>query len=297
MSDYSLFTDVLTDANHGALPPTIIPFNEDPDAREIGELYRLGRQSMADSVRHMVEAGRRLLEKKESVGHGNWLPWLEANKEVLGFENRRTASRLMEAATKWDVNAPFDEAEARRLNRTIWGNAVRGTAGTGENEWYTPGEYIELVRQVLGVIDLDPATSLAAQEVVQARNFYTEQENGLNHEWHGRVWLNPPYSQPLIGQFICKLLEEWRDGHVMQAILLTHNHTDTPWFHEVAENMTGCCFTRGRVQFYGGGEIAKPTQGQVFSYFGQHVERFEEVFGPFGTCLRPSRNYEGRPCP
>jgi hypothetical protein len=36
------------------------------------------------------------------------------------------------------------------------------TLGTGLNEWFTPAEYIELARQVLGEIDLDPATCEAA---------------------------------------------------------------------------------------------------------------------------------------
>jgi hypothetical protein len=40
---------------------------------------------------------------------------------------------------------------------------VRGTEGTGENEWYTPPKHIDAVRQLFGgVIDLDPASSAAA---------------------------------------------------------------------------------------------------------------------------------------
>ena len=39
---------------------------------------------------------------------------------------------------------------------------VRGTLGTGENEWYAPESYIELARTVLKRIDLDPASSAVA---------------------------------------------------------------------------------------------------------------------------------------
>jgi hypothetical protein len=50
----------------------------------------------------------------------------------------------------------------------------RGTQGKGDNEWFTPVEYLELVRQVLGEIDLDPASTAKAQQRVQAKKFFTK---------------------------------------------------------------------------------------------------------------------------
>jgi DNA N-6-adenine-methyltransferase (Dam)/Protein of unknown function (DUF3102) len=207
----------------------------DPDALAIGELYRLGRQSMIESVHHLIEAGRRLLEKKVSLGHGDFLPWLEANADVLGFDTPRTAQKLIEASIKYDAGVAFTDQKAIEISRAIWGHNVRGTEGTGENEWFTPAEYIEAARAVMGGIDLDPATSVKAQEVVQAEKFYTKKDDGRKHEWHGRVWLNPPYAQPFIAQFVHKLCEERVAGRVTAAIALTHNYTDTTWFHEILQ--------------------------------------------------------------
>ena len=134
---------------------------------------------------------------------------------------------------------------------------VRGTQGTGDNEWYTPAEYIELAREVMGGIDLDPATSAAAQETVHAEKWFDEKTNGLAQEWHGRVWLNPPYAQPFIAEFANKMAMEFSAGRVSEAVMLTHNYTDTAWFHEIASAASAICFTRGRIRFVrDDGEVA-----------------------------------------
>jgi phage N-6-adenine-methyltransferase len=160
---------------------------------------------------------------------------------------------------------------------------VNRTSFTGNNEWFTPDEYIELARAVLGGIDLDPATHRLAQKKVKAAEFFTEEDDGLRQEWFGRVWLNPPYAQPFIAEFVSKLVREVRSGTVSAAIMLTHNYTDTAWFHEAAGVADAICFTRGRVKFYNpAGETAAPTQGQAFFYYGSEVKKFAETFRSIG---------------
>jgi phage N-6-adenine-methyltransferase len=155
--------------------------------------------------------------------------------------------------------------------------------GTGENEWYTPVKYIEAARKVLGVIELDPASSSVAQATVKAERFFTRKDNGLKQEWFGRVWLNPPYTQPEIWEFCKKLTDEVTAGNVTEAILLTHNYTDTAWFHYAEEVAAALCFTRGRIAFEDqNGDTCAPTQGQAFFYFGDNGDRFSEVFMEFG---------------
>lgn len=164
----------------------------------------------------------------------------------------------------------------------------RGATGTGENEWYTPDTYIELARQVLGEIDLDPATSVHAQKLIRASKFYDEASDGLSRHWHGRVWLNPPFAQPAIEHFVLKMVSEYEAKRVKAAVMLTHNYTDTAWFHEAASAATAICFTRGRVKFYKpNGEVAAPTQGQAFFYFGRSPAKFQTVFAPIGFVVVP----------
>lgn len=157
---------------------------------------------------------------------------------------------------------------------------------TGDNEWYTPAEYVEAARDVLGDIDLDPASNDSAQELVRAGRYFTKTDNGLEQEWRGRVWLNPPYAQPLIMDFVSKMVTERKAGRVTGAIMLTNNSADTAWFHEAVKTADAICLTRGRIRFYKtGGETSAPTQGQTFFYFGNDVERFTARFRDIGHVL------------
>ena len=257
----------------------------DPDARDIGELYGKAKSSIVDSVRYQVECGARLSAKKASIPHGQWLPWLEEQKDALGFSDRKTAYRLIKTAEAYGAPAPhLDPAEALKISRQTWGNEHNHRAqGTGENEWYTPAKYIEAARKVLGTIELDPASSSVAQATVKAGRFFTREDNGLTQDWFGKVWLNPPYSQPEIWEFCKKLVDECVAGNVTEAILLTHNYTDTSWFHYAESIATAICFTRGRIAFEDqNGDTCAPTQGQAFFYFGDNGDRFSEVFREFG---------------
>jgi hypothetical protein len=62
--------------------------------------------------------------------------------------------------------------------------------------------------------------------------------------------------------------------------MLTHNYTDTAWFHDAQARAGLLCFTRGRISFVGAS--GPPTQGQAFFYFGADGEKFRAVFSAFG---------------
>src|SRR5262249_26050805 len=142
---------------------------------------------------------------------------------------------------------------------------------------------------VLGDIDLDPASCEFAQQTVKAKKFYTKDDSGLTKPWHGRVWLNPPYTNPLMGQFVAKLLAERNAKRVKAAILLSHNFTDTGWFQNAAMLCQAICFTRGRIAFVSGdGKEQGRGNGQAFIYFGSDTGTFFEVFSEsVGVVVRP----------
>lgn len=153
-------------------------------------------------------------------------------------------------------------------------------------EWYTPSQYVEAAREVMGGIDLDPASCERANETVCAGRYFSEKEDGLQQEWSGRVFLNPPYGG-LCPSFIRKLIEQFQARRVQQAIVLVNAHaTDTSWFGLLWDYTL--CFTDHRIEFFAGtgARSTSSTNGNVFVYMGQHAERFREVFQQFGRIVR-----------
>jgi len=156
---------------------------------------------------------------------------------------------------------------------------------SGENEWYTPDCYIQSARLVMGSIDLDPASSIIANKRVNANKFYTQDEDGLSFDWYGNVWMNPPYSQPLIFQFISKLVES---KEINQAIVLVNNGTETQWGQLLLSNSSAVCFHQSRIRFIDkyGNLGQSPLQGQMICYLGSHVNNFINEFNQYGTTYR-----------
>lgn len=155
------------------------------------------------------------------------------------------------------------------------------------DEWGTPEKYIRLVREVMGAIDLDPASNDYAQQTIRAARYFTREDNGLAQPWTGRVWLNPPYSRGLINRFVDKLVSEWWDGNVTEAIVLTHSKSDTKWFRKLV-NCSICYCDAGRIRHNKGegeGVGNSPPCGSTFFYFGRDSSVFNDVFRDVGNIM------------
>jgi hypothetical protein len=158
---------------------------------------------------------------------------------------------------------------------------------TGDYEWYTPREVLALVRAVLGVIDVDPASCAAAQVNVQARISYTLADDGLRQPWPGKVFLNPPYAFPLVARFIGKLFAEIEAEHTTEAILLVNAATDTDWFQAAFQRADAVCFPDGRIHFvHATRGNNHPCRGQALLYYGGAARDFCAVCASVGVTTR-----------
>lgn len=129
------------------------------------------------------------------------------------------------------------------------------------DEWYTPKYIIDS----LGKFDLDPcAPSVPLFKTAEV--MYNEFDDGLAQKWEGRVWLNPPYSRPLINKFLRRMAEH------NKGVALIFSRTDTELFHtEVFNKATAVKFLKGRIKFLkpNGMEAGTPGCGSVLIAYGE----------------------------
>jgi ParB family chromosome partitioning protein len=227
--------------------------------------WEFGRELLTERVDGKLPVGR-LSEVAEAIG-----------------KSRSEVSHRLTFAEKY----PTEEA-CRNAITTYgsWFAIVNKShvSTSGENEWYTPPQYLEAARRVMGGIDLDPASSDLAQELVQATVYYTKDDDGLTRPWSGRVWMNPPYSKKHIWPFCERLCEFVASGDVTEAVVLVNNATETAAFQRMAELAQAMCFHAKRIKYLNVDLVVAetPVQGQAFIYFGENAEAFHSEFVQFG---------------
>jgi phage N-6-adenine-methyltransferase len=272
-----------------AFVPTITNLEEAQEKRRQAdalEAYLAGTEAhpyMQGITRRMeARIGELLGPEKSKRGRGHKSPHAGNIDSQRVGEFRALASRVRRGMLKYEMNG--DDSPWRSSRRALLlGSGAFSAEATGEYEWYTPAEYIETARRVMGGIDLDPASSAEANEVIGAERYYSAEDDGLAHRWIGRVWMNPPYSRPLVDNFCAKLCDEYTDGNVTQAITLTYAATETGWFHGLAEVAAVLALPRGRIPYWSprdGGSA--PLKGSALFYLGPAVESFRSEFMAHG---------------
>lgn len=146
-------------------------------------------------------------------------------------------------------------------------------------EWYTPADIVQRATKVLDGIDLDPCSNTGTPNV-PAEEHFTEADDGLARDWHGTVYMNPPYGRG-IDQWASKLVTEHEDGRVTAAVALVPARTDTQWFRIFRDHPV--CFLTGRLRFLTSeGETDPAPFPSAAIYLGDREDLFAEVFAQVG---------------
>lgn len=269
--------------------------------RDQAEALRVYAKAASDSLDAANAAAEIKLRAERRAGE--MLAAMEKNKgaavptrshdattlDDLGIDKTQSSRWQREAAVDEDTFVEYIfacQAEGREVTQAGLLKIANGAHvgnNSGNSEWYTPQKYVEAVHEVMGFIDTDPCSCEAANEVVRAETFYTEEQDGLQQEWHGCVYVNPPYGDGTVEEFAVKLLLELDAGRATQAIFLVNNCTETKWFQTLVSHAAAVCFPCGRISFWSPDRASKtPLQGQAILYFGTNAKRFKSVFSGIG---------------
>lgn len=131
------------------------------------------------------------------------------------------------------------------------------------DEYYTPKDLMDK----LGTFDTDPCSPIE-RPFDTARIHYTKEDDGLTKDWEGVVWLNPPYSKPLLDGFVRKLA----DHNNGMALLV--NRTDNLLFYNIIFQKAKSMFVlRKRIKFLTpDGKTKSPMFGSVLVAFGDECD-------------------------
>jgi hypothetical protein len=143
----------------------------------------------------------------------------------------------------------------------------------------------------MGSIDLDPASHEAANELVKAQLFYTLADDGLEQDWHGNVWLNPPYTgghqRSQVPLWMDKLCDEIAASRTVQAcVLLALIHLRHPKVQRlIREHAVSLTFTDHYIKFISSNGVTDDQSpfGSVIIHAG--VSKNPSDFSEFGLTL------------
>jgi len=264
--------DIFTGEFKSAVPVETPPSAIRTDAA-VASLANLGKDTI------------RKIEQIEKVAAPEVKSWAASNEVSINL-----AAQFVSLPEEVQQEAIAVIAENNESVKDVMREAVKKAHvanNSGNNEWYTPAKHIELARLVMGGIDTDPATSEIANRTVKAAKIFTADDDGRAQVWSGRVWMNPPYAQPLMGDFAEAVSSKYESGEIDQACILVNNATETQWFQRMLASASAVCFPKSRIKFVDpqGNASGAPLQGQAIVYMGENVKSFQEAFKAEGKVL------------
>ena len=123
-------------------------------------------------------------------------------------------------------------------------------------DWETPDEIFD----ALDAVHHFTLDVCATDENAKCPRYLTPEMDGLNQDWHGRCWMNPPYGRE-ISKWMQKAYTEVWKRHAASVVCLVPARTDTAWWHDYAMKADEIRLVKGRLKF--GGRDAAPFPSAV----------------------------------
>lgn len=169
------------------------------------------------------------------------------------------------------------------MNSTL--QALTASTGNRHDCWNTPQEVVNDVLTFFNHnLELDPCSDDETNPNVPASRVYTEQTDGLSHEWIAEsVFVNHPYSESKL--WIPYAVSQYECGNAKEIVLLIKVDVSTKWWKSISKYPWVAINKRLK---FGNSRSAAPFQSGIV-YLGKDLRRFVEVFDKYGTAYIPCR--------
>lgn len=165
------------------------------------------------------------------------------------------------------------------------------------NAWCTPQDIVDALASLWGAPDLDPCSN--ERSIVHALTRYALPDDGLSLPWYGKVYCNPPYSDP--GPWVRRCLRHAQQttiGAPNESIACIIDDPSTKWWQSaiwrrdedgVAVPLASAVlFPDRRVKFIPppGAKVSSMSRPVALPYWGPHAKAFALAFAHLGKVVR-----------
>lgn len=196
-------------------------------------------------------------------GDGRRLPPPEINPELL-------------IQPYQDLNGP--------LAGTAWDWLISPKASI--QDYFTPPDLIDAARSAMGGIDLDAASHPIANRTHRIPDYFHINRSAFDHDWYGRVWLNPPYGHN--APWFERILHFLESGSIAQLCMLSPVWAFTAeQARPVMERSAATVLLSPTPTFWGNASNRTGSNHpHAVVYFGDRVAEFVTSFAPHGIPMQ-----------
>ena len=143
----------------------------------------------------------------------------------------------------------------RAVKTTATGLAVHFSSE--KRTWETPQDLFDVLNEEFH-FEVDVC---ATADNTKCKKYFSPRDDGLNQEWQGVCWMNPPYGRE-IGRWMKKAFESALAGATV--VCLVPARTDTSWWFDYS-TQGEIRFIRARLKF-GGSRNSAPFPSAVIIF-------------------------------
>ena len=209
--------------------------------------------------------------------------WVEDSSHWLPTPERRIGRTPIDA----ELIVQLDQDLDGPLAGTPWDWLVSDKAQV--QDYYTPPEIVDAARHAMGGIDLDAASHYLANRVLHIPEFFHTGRSAFANDWHGRVWLNPPYGD--YAPWFDRIMVFTEIGDVTDVCMLSPTWAFTTLQAEAFMGIVTAHVLLSPTPKFWGNSRGKTGSNHPHSivYVGERVQEFCEAFDEFGIVMEPPR--------